>query len=192
MNPDTIPNAAAQGKKINHIAEEEADIANEDDWTPDRKHSIQQKIHSLATKNKNGPPIYTATLLVNNRPIRFIINTGSPVPLIKKSKFNKVTTLKPITVDYRDVKDNKIEFEVKTTANIDLDGTEYQLELLITTKNTLSLLDLDDITVVTKGSKQKPMEKLKDVLTRPENAGYRLSEKKSELFKNKIFKKVRI
>ena len=54
-------------KKNNHIAEEEADSANEDDWTPERKHSIQQKIHSLATNKKNGPPFYTATLLVNNQ-----------------------------------------------------------------------------------------------------------------------------
>ena len=87
------------------------------------------------------------------------------------------------------MKDNKIKFEVKTTANIDLDGTEYQLELLITTKDTLSLLDLDDITVVTKGSKQKPMEKLKDVLTRLENAGYRLSKKNPSYLKLKYLKK---
>ena len=45
---------------------------------------------------------------------------------------------------------------------------------------------LDDIIVVTKGSKQKHMEKLIDVLTRLENAGYRLSESKSELFETEI------
>ena len=45
---------------------------------------------------------------------------------------------------------------------------------------------LDDIIVVTKGSKQKHMEELIDVLTRLENAGYRLSESKSELFKTEI------
>ena len=45
---------------------------------------------------------------------------------------------------------------------------------------------LDDIKVVTKGSKQKHMEELTDVLTRLENAGYRLSENKSELFKTEI------
>ena len=45
---------------------------------------------------------------------------------------------------------------------------------------------LDDIIVVTKGSKQKHMEELIDVLTKLENAGYRLSESKSELFKTEI------
>ena len=87
----------------------------------------------MGTRCKNGPPFYTKTLLVNNRPIKFIDDTGSPVTLIPKSKFNNITTLKPVTIDYRDVNDNKIKFEGKTTANIVIDGTERQLELLITT-----------------------------------------------------------
>ena len=50
--------------------------------------------------------------------------------------------MKPVTVDYRDVNDNKIKFEGKTTANIEIDGTKKQLELLIT-KQTHPLLGLD-------------------------------------------------
>ena len=45
---------------------------------------------------------------------------------------------------------------------------------------------LDDIKEVTKGSQQKHMDELVDVLTKLENAGYRLSENKSELFKTEI------
>ena len=45
---------------------------------------------------------------------------------------------------------------------------------------------LDDIIVVTKGSKQNHMDELLDVLTKLENVGYRLSENKSELFKAEI------
>ena len=45
---------------------------------------------------------------------------------------------------------------------------------------------LDDIIAVTKGSKQKHMEELIDVLTKLENAGYRLSGSISELFKTEI------
>ena len=45
---------------------------------------------------------------------------------------------------------------------------------------------LDDVILVTKGSKQKHMEELIDVLAKLENAGYRLSESKSELFKTEI------
>ena len=44
------------GRKINHIADEEAYSADEDEWTPDKIHSIQQKINSLGNGSKNGPP----------------------------------------------------------------------------------------------------------------------------------------
>ena len=128
------------GRKINHIADEEAYSADEDEWTPDRIHSIQQKINSLGNGSKNGLPFYTKTLLVNYRPIKFIVDTGSPITLIPKSKFNNITTIKPVTIDYRDLNDNKIKFEGKTTANIRIDGKERQLELLVTTKQTHPLL----------------------------------------------------
>ena len=45
---------------------------------------------------------------------------------------------------------------------------------------------LDDLKVVTKSPKQKHMDELVDVLTKLENASYRLSESKSELFKTEI------
>ena len=50
-----------------------------------------------------------------------------------------------------------------------------------TGKRTPSLLD--DIIVVTKGSKQKHMDELIDVPTKVENAEYSLGENKSELLK---------
>ena len=45
---------------------------------------------------------------------------------------------------------------------------------------------LDDIIIVTKGSKEQHKKELIEVLTRLENGGYRLSENKSELFKSEI------
>ena len=45
--------------------------------------------------------------------------------------------------DYWDVNDNKIKFEGKTLANIEIDGISKQLELLITTKQTHPLLGLN-------------------------------------------------
>ena len=44
---------------------------------------------------------------------------------------------------YRDVNDNRIKFEGKTTARLEINGIRQQLELLITTKNTHPLLGLD-------------------------------------------------
>ena len=130
-------------RKINHIADEEAESADEDDWIPDKIHLIQQKINSVGTTNKNGNPFYTETLLVNNRPIKFIVDTGSPVTLIPKLKFNRTTEINPVIEDYRDVNDNKIKFEGKTLANVEFDGKSKQLELLITTKQTHPLLGLN-------------------------------------------------
>ena len=45
---------------------------------------------------------------------------------------------------------------------------------------------LDDIIVVTKGSKRNHLDEIIDVLSKLENAGYRLSENKSEHFKTEI------
>ena len=75
--------------------------------------------------------------------LKFIIDTGSPVTLIPKSKSKKVTALRPITVDFRDVNNNKTKFEGRTTEDIELDGPKNQLELLITTKNTNPFFCLD-------------------------------------------------
>ena len=45
---------------------------------------------------------------------------------------------------------------------------------------------LDDILVVIKGTKEQHKRELIDVLTKLENAGYRLSENKTEFFKSEI------
>ena len=75
----------------------------------------------MGTKSKNGTPLYTKTVLVNNRPIKFFVDTGSPVTLIPNVNFNKITIIRPVLEDYQDINDNKIKFEVKTMANIDID-----------------------------------------------------------------------
>ena len=79
---------------------------------------------------------------MNNRPIKFIIDSGSPVTLIPKSQFNGITPLRPIGTEYRDVNDNRIKFEGKTTASVEINGKRNKLELLITTKKTNPLLGL--------------------------------------------------
>ena len=97
----------------------------------------------MGAKSKNGIPFDTRTLLVNNRPKKYIVDTGSPVTLLPKLKVNKITVVELVSEDYRDVNDNKIKFEGKTLANIVIDGKSKQLELLITTKQTHPLLDLN-------------------------------------------------
>ena len=130
-------------RKVNHLMEGETSRAGEDDWTPNTIHSVKQKIHSTHQTKENGPEFFTITALVNNRPIKFIIDSGSPITLIPKSQFNRKTPLRPIGTEYRDVNDNRIKFEGKTTASVEINGKRNELELLITTKKTNPLLGLD-------------------------------------------------
>ena len=123
--------------------EDETSSAGEDDRTPNTIHSVKQKIHSTRSINRNGPEFFTITALVNNRPIKFIIDSGSPVTLIPKSQFNKITQLRLLEMQYREVNDNQKQFEGKTTAIVEINGTRKDLELLLATKKTNTLLALD-------------------------------------------------
>ena len=129
-------------KRVNHVQDNEASSAEEDVWSPNTIHSVNQKVHSTRQMKQNGPEFFTRTALVNNRPIKFIMDSGSPVTLIPKLLFNRITPLKPIGIEYRDVNDNRMKFERKTTAS-EINGKRNYLEVLITTKKTNPLLGLD-------------------------------------------------
>ena len=130
-------------KRINHIQDDVASSAEDDDWSPNTIHSVNQKIHSTRKIKRNGPEFFTITALVNNRPIKFIIDSGSPVTLIPKSQFNGITPVRPIGTEYRDENDNRIKFEGKTTASVEINGKRNDLEILITTKKINPPLGLD-------------------------------------------------
>ena len=93
--------------------------------------------------SEDGPDFFSLTALVNNRPIKFIIDSESPVTLIPKSQFNRITPLKPLKTEYRDVNDNRHRFEGKTVATVEIDGKRSNLEILVNTKKTNPLLVLD-------------------------------------------------
>ena len=123
--------------------DEETSSAEEDEWAPDTFHSIKQKIHSTQSTSISGPEFFTLTALVNNRPIKFIIDSGSPVTLIPKSLFKNITPLQPLETVYRNVNDNQINFEGKRIAKLNVIGKQKHLEILITTRKTNPLLGLD-------------------------------------------------
>ena len=128
---------------MNHVQDNEASSAEEDDWSPNTIHSVNQKVHSTRQLKKNGPEFFSLTALVNNRPIKFIIDSGSLVTLIPISQFNRITPLKPIGTEYRDVNDNWIKFDGKTIASVEINGKRNDLEVLITTKKTNPLQGLE-------------------------------------------------
>ena len=71
-------------RKVILLMKGETSSAGENDWTPNTIHSVKQKIHSTRSMYRNGPKFFTITALVNNRPIKFIIDSGSPITLIRK------------------------------------------------------------------------------------------------------------
>ena len=123
--------------QIRHIQDETASSAEEDNWMPNKLHLIQRTINSTSRMDDNRADYYTRTLLVNNRPIKFIVDTGSPVTLIPMAKFNNKTEIKPMTERYKDVNDNNINFVGKTMAKVESNGCELKLELLITKRQRL-------------------------------------------------------
>ena len=128
-------------RRIKHIhPESEATSAEEDEWTPNKIHLITKTIHSTKQTASDGQTFITKTALVNNRPIKFIIDSGSPVTLIPKQMFNRITTMRPLQTENRDVNNNKIQFKGKTIANVEINRETKKLELLITTKKTNPLL----------------------------------------------------
>ena len=132
--PGHFAKCCRSNKRIYHTQDETTSSAEDDEWSPDTIHSINQMIHSTPSLNSNGPEFFTLSALVNHRPIKFIIDSGSPVTLIPKSLFNKITPLHQLETEYRDVNDNQIKFEGKTTAMVKINGKQKQLEILVTTK----------------------------------------------------------
>ena len=115
-------------RRIKHIQQDsEATSAEEANWTPKKIHSINKTVHSTKQRSKDGQPFFTVTVLVNNRPIKFIIDSGSPVTLIPKQKFNGNTTIYPLHEEYRDVNNNKTKLEGKTMATLEMEGEKGKI-----------------------------------------------------------------
>ena len=101
-------------RRIQHL-EKTTSSAEEDNWDYD-------KIQKINNNKKKGEYIYV-TLLVNNAPIKFIIDSGSPVTMIPQSLFNDITRVEKMNTDYKDVNDNKIEFVGQTNAAVKTNKT---------------------------------------------------------------------
>ena len=109
---------ADQNRQLQHTQEEAATSAKGDNWTPNKLHLIQKTINSASRTGDKRKEYSARTVLVNNRPIKFIIDTGSPVTLIPMAKFNNTTEIKPVTEKKRDVNHNNINFVRKTIAKL--------------------------------------------------------------------------
>ena len=109
--------------------------AEEDNWDYDRIQRIEN------TEQKKG--FYNATLLVNNVPIKFIIDSGSQVTLIPECLFSKITPIEPLKPSYKDANNRKIDFTGQTKAMVKTNKETMELPLLITKAQTAPLMGLD-------------------------------------------------
>ena len=121
-------------KRIQHV-DKVLSSAEEDNWD-------YNKIQRINNNKKNGEYLH-ATLLVNNAPIKFIIDSGSPVTLIPQRLFTKITEVEELKTNYKDVNDNKIDFLGQTKARVKTNSTTLKLPLLITKANITPLMGLD-------------------------------------------------
>ena len=120
-------------RRIQHV-DKASSSAEEDNWD-------YNKIQSINNKKKGD--YFHVTLLVNNAPIKIIVDSGSPVTLIPQRLFNEITKVKKLETNYKDVNNNTIEFVGSTEAMVRTNNTTLQLPLLITKANITPLMGLD-------------------------------------------------
>ena len=121
-------------KRVQYI-DRTISLAEENNWEYKRIQRID------ITKQRKG--FYNATLLVNNVPIKFIIDSGSPVTLIPGCLFSKITPNEPLKATYKDVNNRKINFVGQTKATVKTNKETIELPLLFTKAQTASLMGLD-------------------------------------------------
>ena len=122
-------------KRIQYV-DKISSSAEEDDWD-------YNKIQSINNNKKKKEDFFHATLLFNDVPIKFIIDSGSPVTLIPQKLFKDFSEVTKLNTSYNDVNDNRIEFRGQTLATVKTNNTTLQLPLLITKANTTPLMGLD-------------------------------------------------
>ena len=83
-------------RHLQHIQEEPATSAEEDNWTPNKLHLIRKTINTTSKTGNNRSEYYTKALLVNKWPNKIIVDTGPPVTLIPVAKFNNITQIEPL------------------------------------------------------------------------------------------------
>ena len=98
--------------------------------------------HIQSVNGVNRIDFYKAILLVHGQPIEFIIDTGSPVTIIRPIITPK--DIKKTTKTFVDVNKNPIKFKGEATVEVKTEKSEETLPILITeNKNTQPLLGLD-------------------------------------------------
>ena len=119
---------------MQHYVVKTSSSADDDHWEYNKMQSIN---------NKKKGHYFHATLLVDNVPIKFRLDSGSPVTLIPQRLFSDISEVTKCNTSYKDVNDNKVELLGKTKATVKTNNTTLQIPLLITKVNITPLMGLD-------------------------------------------------
>ena len=119
-------------KKIQHIGRKSSS-AEEDNLDYNKIQKINGNIKKV---------FYNTILLVNERPIEFITDSGSPVTLIPHCSFNKTTEVEPLISTYRDVNNHQNRIYRK---NRSIGENKQQDDKATTTYNKRDNITVDGI-----------------------------------------------
>ena len=108
-------------KRVQYV-ERTTSSAEEGNWDYDRI----QKIND--TKQKKG--FYNATLVVNNVPIKFMIDSGSQFTHFPEGLISKILPLEPLKTTYKDVNNQKIDFVGQPKSTVKANKETIRLPLL--------------------------------------------------------------
>ena len=120
-------------KKVQHF-ERISSSAKEDNWDYNTIQKLNGKDHKAFSDT---------TLLVNERPFKFIKDSGSPVTLIPNCLFNELIEVEPLITTYKDVNNQKIEIVGQTKTIVKTNKETLNLPLLITRITITPLTGLD-------------------------------------------------
>ena len=119
-------------KRVNRIQKHETSSAEEDDWSPNTIHSVNQKTLSTRQMNKDVPEFLTLMALVNNRPIKFKLDRGSPVTLIGKFVISMDTGMTDPQVNHimedPDITTLERKFEKRFNGNHTVNGLKEMIQ----------------------------------------------------------------
>ena len=131
----------ANNRTVKKLTDEETD--DRDETSSDSEESIHhiREIKKLEEKNKH----YTATVKINEKKKKFIIDTGSPITIMPPDEtMLELTGIEKITNRYQDVNKNEVEFRGKIPVNVEYENKKQKMDILITKRTDMTpLLGMD-------------------------------------------------
>ena len=126
---------------VKRLTEDETQQPNESISESEESIHHIKEIKAIEEENKH----YTATIKINGVKKDFIIDTGSPITIVRPDeRITKHAEIQKVTNRYQDVNKNEVKFREKVPVNIEYEKNKQKMEILITEgTDIISLLGMD-------------------------------------------------